>query len=161
MKIEIIELEEGFLPKKGSEGAGAYDVFARTSKYNKEKGFLEVMLGFKLAIPEGYVAKLFPRSSVTERGMMLGNSVGILDSDFRGEARARFYPNASSMMAINRPNTTLSDIIRYCENVFRNGEACAQLRIEQNVDVEWEKVEVLSSTERGEGAFGSTDKKKD
>lgn len=159
MDVRINLVEKGFTPNAATEGAGAFDVYGREISYNREKGFLEVKLGFSVEVPEGFVMKLYPRSSVSNRGMMLANSVGIIDSDYRGEVAARFYPNPSSMMAMN-PSITHSDVIKYCENVFRKGEACAQVRIEKNEQVSFiETEEALTKTKRGEGGFGSTDKK--
>lgn len=157
MNVKIKELKPGFFPHKGSAGAAAFDCFASWSKYNKEKGFLEVGLGFAIAVPSGHVMKLFPRSSVSNKGLSLANSVGIIDPDYRGEVVARFYPNASSIMAVNK-DATQQWVVDYCESLFSAGTACAQFMIEKQEEVELEKVDKLDETERGEGGFGSTDK---
>lgn len=156
MIIKVKELKPGFVPKKGSTGAAAFDCFAAWSKYNKERGFLEVGLGFSIEVPEGNVMKLFPRSSVSNKGLSLANSVGIIDPDFRGEVVARFYPNASSMMAVNK-DATQQWVIDYCESLFPTGTGCAQFTIEKIEEVTLELTEELTETERGEGGFGSTD----
>lgn len=157
VKIELVE--KGFMPQKATEGSAAFDCYARSVKWHEDKGYLEIKLGFKTELPKGYVMKLYPRSSVTNRGMMLGNSVGIIDSDYRGEVAARFYPNASSIVAV-MPNAGSSKALKqYCEEVYRVGEGCAQFIIEKLEDVELKEVEseTISRTARGDGGFGSTD----
>lgn len=157
MEIKALLVEEGFLPKKATEGAAAFDCFAREISFNRGLGYLSIKLGFKIEIPSGFVGKLYARSSVTNRGMFLGNSVGIIDSDFRGELEARFYPSASAMIGMN-PSIGPAGIVAYCENVYRRGEACAQLIIEKSEDIEILEANELDTTVRNEGGFGSTDK---
>lgn len=156
MELSIKLVDGGSLPQKATLGSAAYDCYVREAKYNKEKGYLEIKLGFSVEVPGGYVMKLFPRSSVTNRGMMLGNSVGIIDSDYRGEVMARFYPNASSIISL-MPTANMSNVEMYCNEIYRPGEACAQFTIEKIEDIDIKVVESLSDTERGSGGFGSTD----
>ena len=159
VKIELVE--DGFMPERATEGSAAFDCYARNVKWHEDKGYLEIKLGFKAELPKGYVMKLYPRSSVTNRGMMLGNSVGIIDSDYRGEIAARFYPNASSIVAI-MPNAGSSKALKqYCEEVYRTGEGCAQFIVEKLEDIKLKEVGKgeISNTARADGGFGSTDNK--
>jgi dUTP pyrophosphatase len=158
MEVKIKLIEGGSMPKKGSEGAAAYDCYAREISYNAKAGYTVIKLGFAIAVPNRHVLKLYPRSSITNRGMIMGNSVGIVDSDYRGEVMVRLYPNASSMMAINGDGLTKTGLKNYCDNVYRKGEACAQFIIEELIDFKLDQVDELDETERGEGGFGSTDK---
>lgn len=93
-------------------------------------------------IPEGYVGLLFPRSSVCKKSLSLTNSVGVIDAGYRGE-----------IMAVFR-NTT--DVI---PAVYKEGERFAQLVIIPIQDVQPIEVEELSESDRGEGGYGSSDKK--
>lgn len=93
-------------------------------------------------IPEGYVGLLFPRSSVCKKSLSLTNSVGVIDAGYRGE-----------IMAVFR-NTT--DVI---PAVYKEGERFAQLVIIPIPDVQPIEVEELSESDRGEGGYGSSDKK--
>lgn len=95
-------------------------------------------------IPEGYVGLLFPRSSVCKKSLSLTNSVGVIDAGYRGE-----------IMAVFR-NTT--DVI---PAVYKEGERFAQLVIIPIPDVQPIEVETLSESDRGEGGYGSSDKKED
>lgn len=93
-------------------------------------------------IPEGYIGLLFPRSSVCKKSLSLTNSVGVIDAGYRGE-----------IMAVFR-NTT--DVI---PAVYKEGERFAQLVIIPIPDVQPIEVEELSESDRGEGGYGSSDKK--
>jgi len=113
------------------------DVYA-TSKEEKEK-YVQYGTGLAFELPEGYAMLVFPRSSVTKRDMMLKNSVGVLDSGYRGELKLRFnktqYENA---------------------DIYETGEKIGQIMIIPLPEVEVEQVEKLEDSERGEGGFGST-----
>ena len=100
--------------------------------------------GIALEIPEGYMGLLFPRSSIAKKSMTLTNSVGCLDSGFRGEVIAKFKVNTNSIPSIYRP-----------------AERFAQLVIMPIPEVKLELVEELSESERGEGGYGSSDLKND
>lgn len=161
MELKVVELEKGFTPKKATIDACASDCFAREISFEEGKGFIQIKLGFKIEIPKGYVGKLYPRSSVTNRGLFLGNSVGIIDSDFRGEVMARFYINGFSLISMQesykkKGDSSYKDILNQALNGYKVGEACAQIRIEKNEEYEFIKTEELSSTERGDEGFGTT-----
>ena len=137
---------EATLPKKGSEGAAGFDLVATSKEYvNKfakdgvsAESYIEYGTGLALEIPAGYVGKIFPRSSVTKKGLHLANSVGIIDSDYRGEVKFRY-------------KRTLDGVGEYEE-----GERIGQLILERLEDVQLDEVENLSDTERGSGGYGST-----
>ena len=90
-------------------------------------------------IPKRYVGLIFPRSSITKTDMALGNSVGIIDSDFRGSLSFRF------------------NIINNGEILYKPGDRVGQLIIIPYPKIEIEVSDDLSETERGDGGFGSTD----
>lgn len=155
-KIKLVEGAKS--PVRATEGAGCFDAFAREIKYSKEKGYLEVFLGFKAEIPKGYVMELASRSSVSDKGLFLCNGVGQIDSDFRGEVRARFFPVLVPQLieAIMKGVNKIED---YMMSIYKVGDAVAQFKIvkEWNESVEFTN-EDLSETARGEGGFGSTNK---
>lgn len=155
-KIKV--LEGGKSPVRATEGAGCFDVFAREIKYSKEKGYLEIFLGFKAEVDKGYVMELAPRSSISDKGLFLCNGIGQIDSDFRGEVRARFYPVLVPQLieAIMKGVNRIED---YMMSIFKTGDAVAQFKIvkEENDSVDFTENE-LSETKRGEGGFGSTTK---
>lgn len=158
-QIKYNLVQGGKHPAKGSEGAAAFDLFSRGAKWNEEAGYLEVMLGVKFEIPQGWVGKLYPRSSVSNNGLHMANSVGVIDSDFRGEVRARFY--ASPLHVITKFENKEKFINFINNEVYGPGKACAQIIFEKLPEVTLVPVteEELSVTDRGEGGYGSTDKK--
>lgn len=119
-----------------SDGAAAVDLVA-TSVNNDIGPFCEVGCGLAFEIPKGHVGLLLPRSSISKTGAWLANSVGVIDSDYRGEVRARFYGGQGS---------------------FDVSERFAQLMIVPIPLVKYQEVEVLEDTVRGVGGFGSTGK---
>lgn len=155
--VKYTLVEGGSAPLKGSDGAAAFDLFSRVPRWDDEAGYLEVFLGVKFEIPKGYVGKLYPRSSISNYGLHMANSVGVIDSDFRGEVRARFYP--AVIAAVNKYDNK-AKFVEALQLDFAPGKATAQIIFEKLDEVTLIPVEeeVLSSTDRGEGGFGSTDK---
>ena len=93
--------------------------------------------GLAIAIPEGFVGLLFPRSSVYKTGQYLTNSVGVIDSGYRGEIMLKF----------TRPEL---------DSQYKVGDRVGQLIIMPYPQIKLEEVEDLGTTDRGRGGFGST-----
>ena len=130
------------VPEKGSLGAAAVDLVAVDASVNYEKGYIEYRTGLHVEIPKGYAGFLFPRSSISKTPHSLANSVGLLDSDYRGEILIR--------MRFNEYN-----IIKGEGEIYAIGDRVAQMVIMETPLVEYEEGE-LNDTERGSGGFGST-----
>ncbi|ACX52745.1 deoxyuridine 5'-triphosphate nucleotidohydrolase Dut [Ammonifex degensii KC4] len=95
--------------------------------------------GISLALPEGYLAEVRPRSGLAlQHGVTLLNSPGTIDADYRGEIK---------VILIN-----LGDKPWTCHR----GDRIAQLVVLPVARVVWREVEELDSTVRGEGGFGHT-----
>jgi dUTP pyrophosphatase len=94
-------------------------------------------LGIAVQIPKGHVGLLFPRSSCAKTGKWMGNSVGVIDSDYIGELSAVFYTRDGA-------------------DEYHVGDRVAQLIIMPIPEIEWHEVQELSPTERGSGGYGST-----
>jgi dUTP pyrophosphatase len=127
------------LPIKGSLFAAAYDVYVHSLEF-PEEGVVVYHLGFSTDIPVGYRGVLVPRSNLSKTKWVMGNSIGIIDSDYRGEWMMKLRSLGS---AFEMPPYTI-------------GERCAQIYFEKVLEVEFEEIDELSDTERGEGGFGST-----
>jgi dUTP pyrophosphatase len=117
---------------------------AVTPTYSKDgdaNTTFNVTYGFGIAmeIPMGYVGLVFPRSSVRNMDLNLSNSVGVIDSGYRGEIKATFK------------KTQGLDSIKY-----KVGERGAQIIIMPYPKIKFVEVNELSSTDRGDGGFGST-----
>lgn len=98
-----------------------------------------VKTGIRVAIPQGSVGLIYVRSSLgVKRGITLSNSVGVIDSDYRGELLVSLY------------NTTNRAV------VLNSGERIAQLVVVPCPRHELEECDELDETDRGSGRFGST-----
>lgn len=140
LKVKFKKLyADAKLPVKGSLHAACYDVYAYSVERDYQ-GLVTYGLGFATEIPEGYMAVVVPRSNLSKHKWMLGNSVGIIDSDYRGEwmVKLRSFEGV------------------YASAPYQVGERVAQIYFQKVEDVQIEEVDELSSTERGAGGFGST-----
>lgn len=135
LKIKKIH-PDAVLPSYAKSGDAAMDVVA--IRRDEEKDFVEYGTGLALEVPKGYVCLIFPRSSVTKKNQMLKNSVGILDSGYRGELILRFHKTG--------------------DNIYNIGERVGQIMVLPHPYIMVKEVSELSETERGEGGFGSTGK---
>lgn len=138
---------EAVVPSYAKPGDAGMDLTA-TSKSYDEHG--NVCYGTQLAfeIPEGYVGLLFPRSSNTKKDLLLGNSVGVLDSGYRGEVVFKFKPSATLDI---KKEVGIGTFYNY-----EIGDRIGQIIILPYPKVQFNVVDELSSTERGTGGFGST-----
>lgn len=97
-----------------------------------------VSTGISLAIPEGFVGLIFPRSGLASRGITLTNSIGVIDSDYRGEIMVSL---------VNRSTDPVS---------LTHGDRVAQIVFVPVTQFPLVQIESLDSTARGTGGFGST-----
>lgn len=139
MKIKKLN-PEVILPTKGSEDAGAFDIYMPESG---QAGAQPVMvgLGFAAAVPAGHVALLLPRSSTgAKHGLELNNTCGVIDADYRGEWKASLRTKAGQTLA------------------WEKGERLLQFLVVPVAQVTLQEVDELEATARGAGGFGSSGK---
>lgn len=138
MKVRIKRLNSNaVIPKYAKAGDAAIDLTVTSvvdEPFQVTYGF-----GWALEIPEGYVGLVFPRSSVKNTELVLSNSVGVIDSGYRGEIMAVFKKLAGSV-----------------SKKYYVGDRAAQLIILPYPQIEFQITDELSETERGAGGFGST-----
>lgn len=86
--MKFLSMHPNFkLPTKGTENAAAFDIYMPEA--GEANGTSKLIgLGFATAIPNGFVGLLLPRSSMAKYGLELNNTVGVIDSDYRGEWKA-------------------------------------------------------------------------
>lgn len=94
-------------------------------------------------IPKGYVGLLFPRSSNSKKDLALSNSVGVVDSGYRGEVMMKY-------------RSTIWQGSYGIAKIYEVGDRIGQLIILPYPEIEFEEVENLTETERGSGGYGST-----
>lgn len=143
MKVRFKQLHpDAILPSYAKEGDGGLDLTAvELIKATQFK--LTYNFGLSTEIPEGHVGLIFPRSSIRKKALSLTNSVGMIDSGYRGPVQATFRKDAMDF----------DD-----EEDYKVGERIAQLFIISYPKIEPEWAEELTETDRGEGGFGSTGK---
>lgn len=154
MKVNVKKLDSNaVVPTYAKHGDAGMDLTA-TSKTYDEHG--NVVYGTSLAfeIPAGYVGLLFPRSSNTKKDLILGNSVGVIDSGYRGEVVFKFKPMPTFQE--NEFGKTVFDACNY--QSYRIGDRIGQIIIMPYPQIEFNLVDELSTTDRGTGGFGSTNK---
>jgi dUTP pyrophosphatase len=162
MKVKIKKLNDNaVLPHKAHPSDAGFDLVA-TSMSVDNMGNIVYGTGLAFEIPEGYVGLLFPRSSISRKDLSLANAVGVVDSHYRGEVTFKFkatwraWQNDSIKYGLKCLRNTL-DASHYMD-VYELGDRIGQLIIMPYPEIEFEEVDELSSTDRGEGGFGSTGK---
>lgn len=148
MKVKIKKLNENaVIPSYSKYGDAGMDLTATSMEVTgeidqiypigkNEYKFIEYGTSISIEIPDGHVGLVFPRSSISKTGLTLANSVGVIDSGYRGEIKCRFKYLGGAKYEI--------------------GDRIAQIMIIPHPVVQFEEVLELSTTERGEGGFGST-----
>lgn len=143
MKVEIINKSKHAIPAYETDLAAGMDIRANLDSPVTldplERALIKT--GLFIALPKGYEAQVRPRSGLAyKKGITVLNSPGTVDADYRGEI---------GVILVNLSNEPFEVI---------DGERIAQLVIAKHETIDWEIVEVLSETGRGEGGFGSTGK---
>lgn len=134
-----IKLDPGaVMPTKGTPGSAGYDFYAIDNGELLRPGKRKYRTGVRMEIPEGYVGLIFPRSSIHKTTLRLSNSVGVIDSDYRGEISFIF------------------DEAKIAQRLYQEGDRIGQVLIIKNEEIGFQQVEELSDSARGEGGFGHT-----
>jgi dUTP pyrophosphatase len=140
MQVKIKRLKSNaVIPTYAKEGDAGMDLVA-TEIIKDTPEQITYGTGIAMEIRDGFVGLVFPRSSIRKTGLQLSNSVGVIDSGYRGELQATF-------------NKVFGG-----DNFYKVGDRIAQIIIIPYPQIEFEEVEELSDSERGEGGFGSTGK---
>lgn len=139
--LKICTLGDTTLPEYATPGSAGLDLTANIQTELTIQPGETILLpsGIKLEIPEEHVGLMYPRSSLgTKQGLILANTVGVIDSDYRGEVKIPLK-NTSSIPQTIAPKQRI-----------------AQLIIQPYAKCNIELVKEVGSSERGEGGFGST-----
>jgi len=141
MNIKIKKLHENaVVPSYAYEHDACFDLTAvDMSIIDKgDYGYIEYSIGLAMEIPEGYVGLIYPRSSCSNTGMILSNSVGVIDSGYRSEIKARFKYIAGT-------------------KYYEIGDRICQMMIVPIPKVDsFELVDELSESVRSTSGFGSS-----
>ena len=146
MKVNVKKLDSNAVtPTYAKHGDAGMDLTAVSKEYD-EHGNVCYGTGLSFEIPNGFVGLLFPRSSNTKKDLILGNSVGVIDSGYRGEVVLKFRP----VMPLERD-------IEFGPREYEIGDRIGQIVIMPVPQIEFNVVDDLSTSDRGVGGFGSTD----
>lgn len=141
LKVNFKKLnEKAVTPTYAKEGDAGLDLTAIEYHTNFDHNYIEYDTGIAVEIPTGYVGYIFPRSSISKTSHSLANSVGVVDSGYRGslKLRMRFDPENQ-------------------DKEYTYGDKIGQLVIMPIPKIELNEVTTeLSISERGEGGFGHT-----
>ena len=146
MKVNIKQLHpDSVIPTYAKHGDAGMDLTAISKEYD-EHGNVCYGTGLAFEIPNGFAGFLFPRSSNTKKDLILGNSVGVIDSGYRGEVVFKFR----ELLPSERD-------IEFGAREYEIGDRVGQIVIMPVPQIEFNVVDELSTTDRGVGGFGSTD----
>ena len=138
LKVKVLN-ENARVPAYATAGSAAFDLVSTHGVNITPNEAKVVGTGLAFEVPEGHVMLVFSRSGHGfNNGLRLANCVGVIDSDYRGEVKAKIH---------NDSNTTYQ---------VKAGERIAQAMIVPIAIAKFMVVEELGTTERGEGGIGST-----
>ncbi len=141
LKIKLLK-DNIILPKRATDGSAGYDIYANLENtvIIKPKQTVSINTGFCIELESNkYVAHIYSRSGISiKHGITLPNSVGVIDSDYRGEIIVALHNNSDKDFKVE------------------NGDRIAQLIILPVFTPEIKVIESLSETIRNNGGFGST-----
>lgn len=144
MQLKVKKLSEtAVLPQKAHSSDAGLDLTAsRVTTEINEVGEVIIVYHTDLCmeIPEGYFGALFPRSSVAKKPLSVTNSVGVIDSGYRGEVVLKFRHTVPAIVP----------------TLYKPGERFAQLVILPVQNIEVVEAEKLGESERGTAGLGST-----
>lgn len=157
MKAKIY-LEEGAkMPVRATGNSVGYDLYAKkggTKIFDiSEKSFNAVFdTGIRIAPEEGYWCEVCPNSRLVKIELMMPNSKGVIDPDYRGTIK----------VALRGLSPASPEVLGYLFDVKYQNKPAAQMIFHRMIDCDFEQVQdmkELGETERGEGGFGSTEGK--
>jgi dUTP pyrophosphatase len=147
MIVKIKKLNEfAEIPKYSKPGDAGMDLTCTDVSLDSSGNYV-YKTGLSVEIPEGFMGLIFPRSSNANKSLMLTNSVGVIDSGYRGEIMLKYKPDYQYFLQ--------SDEVKN-QKIYLVGDRVGQLIIVPFPEVEWKVVDELSDSERGEGGYGST-----
>lgn len=153
MEVKIKKLyTDSILPTKAHTTDAGYDLYAHSKSYDDD-GNVVYGSGVAMEIPNGYVGLVFPRSSNAKKDLILSNSVGVIDSGYRGEISFKFKQTPREFASASGTFATF----QYTKD-YGLGDRIGQIIIMPYPEIEFVEVKELSKTERGNGSYGSTGK---
>ena len=140
MKIPVVKLDPDLpTPQRAHPGDAGVDLYARVATVLEPGEWAMIPTGIAVAIPDGYVGLVAPRSGLAARNAIsVVNGPGVVDAGFRGEIHAILINHSRNRVELDR------------------GNRIAQLVVVPIPEVDLEPVDELPDTARGSGGFGSS-----
>ncbi len=172
LKVNIKRLSDNAVIPTYAHATDAGMDLVATSKTIDEYGNVVYGTGIALEIPDGYVGLVFPRSSNSKKHLLLTNSVGIIDSGYRGEIMFK-YRSSAITVCYRKFKDRLAQLLlgsrrsqkrrgvhteTWHLSEYEVGDRVGQLIILPYPKVEFEEADELSASDRGTGGYGSTGK---
>lgn len=151
------------LPARAKPGDAGLDITCvDNGTYSDDLSQITYSLGLAIEIPDGYVGLLFPRSSICKTSLDLSNSVGVIDSGYRGEVKAVFNRRFHNALKRYADRDTDGGPMRYpvfvADAPYKAGDRVVQLIVMPIPAIETEWADELSESVRGDTGFGSSGK---
>lgn len=133
------------IPTRGSDRAAGFDLYSNETSVRIPVGETRMIgTGVCMEIPDGYAGLVYARSGLaSKRGLRPANCVGVIDPDYRGEIKVALHNDSKECQTIHI------------------GDRLAQIVITPFLAVDFNEVDELNETDRGECGFGSTGVSKD
>lgn len=146
INTKIVADEDVYIPKYSTDGSAAVDLVGNIPPDHAgnrvvtlpHRATAVIDCGFSMELPPGFKANVSARSGLASRGLIVTNGPGIIDSDYRGRVKVIVTNVGKEIIVLNHL------------------DRIAQMTIEPVYLFQWESVDALSETERGEGGLGST-----
>ena len=180
--------DKAVIPFKANndEGNACYDVVATSIRYDVEHNFVEYGLGFATEFTQDWECQVRPRSSLSKYDLLMCNTPGTIDSNYRGEWLVRFKVESIDVMNKIKEEITCdedggfhgsrfaflsrvhdddffkhdqNDVDKYISELgkfYKVGDRVAQISFHKVTKTLFNKVEELNTSLRGDGGFGST-----
>lgn len=140
ISVKIKKLHpDAVIPKYAKSGDAGMDLTATWMEFDHEKKIITYGTSIAMEIPKGYVGLIYPRSSVYKTSLVLANHVGVIDSGYRGEIMFKYR--------------VLNEDWR---DIYNAGDRIGQIIITPYPQVLFNEFDELSSSDRGDGGYGST-----
>ena len=147
------------LPAYQTEGAACCDLHIKSIEMKGHRMICHT--GLHVALPEGYEMEIRPRSGLTKTKLIIANSPGTVDEDYRGEILVIFEAIDGTNLFPYYNNYINNGVTSELHFPYGIGDRCAQLLIRRYEEIAWHEVdaiEELGKTKRGHGGHGSTGK---
>ena len=139
LQVKVKKLDpKAVIPSYAKPGDAGLDLTAVSKEWDEKNGVVVIGTGLAFEIPEGHVGLIVPRSSIYKTPLMLANSIGVIDSGYRGEVKFMFRP-----------------VDRARQN-YEIGDRIGQIIIIPYPRVAFTEVSELPSSDRGVASFGSS-----